>query len=425
MNSTIERSLFSTKAFFIAIGLLIAIPLSTRAQSITTGALSTTTFCQQTTITVNYTATGTFDAKNHFDVQISAPDGTFSPSFTIIGSVTSTTSGSITATLPSTAGSHFRLRVASTKPYIIGNDNGSDITVGAAPPLGFYDLFWPKIALLGDSIFISTTDTNAGYSFLWNFGDGANPATSTTPSNWVTFSTPGTKYLSFTVTSPMGCSTNYTDTIGWARIFTCNPSIPHDAYIDSVNLDTTEIEVQNAIWVVPGATLGEDINYGTLSIFAEPGSIIRGDARDRVIYLKDGAVYDGTYANRDIVIYSPGAGLNNTNNAKLLKCPSLSFDYSSAPPYKISWAGVTPISQPEVIVSVYPDPATHLVSMKSEQTPQSISVRNELGEVVLRDAGPIRTSTLSFDVSQFASGNYYIELDFGGGTQVRKFTVRR
>jgi hypothetical protein len=144
-----------------------------------------------------------------------------------------------------------------------------------------------------------------------------------------------------------------------------------------------------------------------------------------LVYLKAGSSYELGTAYNDI-IYEPGASIPPMLLADgLVKCASLNFDYGNAPPYKISWAGVTPSSQPEVIVSVYPDPATHLVSVESEQTPQSISVRNELGEVVLRDAGPIVTSKFSFDVSQFASGNYYIELDFGGRTQVRKFSVRR
>lgn len=102
--------------------------------TITTSAVTATSFCPGDPITVNYTITGTFKSGNVFTAQLSNNEGIFTFPSTI-GSVTGTTAGSITGTIPSNIvpGTKYRIRVIGSNPSEIGQDNGADITIGRGP----------------------------------------------------------------------------------------------------------------------------------------------------------------------------------------------------------------------------------------------------------------------------------------------------
>ncbi|HCE58418.1 MAG TPA: hypothetical protein DER09_11445 [Prolixibacteraceae bacterium] len=100
-------------------------------RSITVGTISPVSYCPGASISIPYTITGTFNAGNVFTAQLSDAAGSFA-SPVAIGSVTSTTSGIISATLPGSAnGSGYRVRVVSSVPSVTSNDNGVDITIGS------------------------------------------------------------------------------------------------------------------------------------------------------------------------------------------------------------------------------------------------------------------------------------------------------
>ncbi|MBL0046871.1 MAG: T9SS type A sorting domain-containing protein [Bacteroidetes bacterium] len=83
--------------------------------SITTGAIAGPE-CAGTSVSVNYTVTGTFNAGNVFTAQLSDSSGSFA-SPTTIGTLSSTTSGTINATLPFTfAASNYKIQVISSNP---------------------------------------------------------------------------------------------------------------------------------------------------------------------------------------------------------------------------------------------------------------------------------------------------------------------
>jgi hypothetical protein len=91
-------------------------------------------FCPGSSISINYTATGSFNVDNVFTAELSDPNGSFAipANNTIIGSVSSTTSGTISATIPAVIGfgTAYRVRVVSSNPQVVGSDNGSDLTIG-------------------------------------------------------------------------------------------------------------------------------------------------------------------------------------------------------------------------------------------------------------------------------------------------------
>jgi len=81
-------------------------------------------------VTVNFTSDVIFDAGNVFTAELSNGSGSFAAPVNI-GSLTSTTPGGISATIPNAIidGNGYRIRVKSSLPSITGTDNGTNLEV--------------------------------------------------------------------------------------------------------------------------------------------------------------------------------------------------------------------------------------------------------------------------------------------------------
>ena len=96
--------------------------------------------CPGSVVDVHYEATGVYNPgsflipANVFTAQLSDITGDFTNAVDI-GSLTSTTSGTINAVIPlgTPLGTGYRIRVISSSPDFIGTDNGFDINIGGAP----------------------------------------------------------------------------------------------------------------------------------------------------------------------------------------------------------------------------------------------------------------------------------------------------
>jgi len=124
------------KKLQLLLALAICFAFNLQAQTITTGTVSTNV-CAGATISVPYTITGSFTAGNVFTAQLSSSAGAFT-SPVAIGTLSSTASGTITATIPTATaqGSGYRIRVVSSAPVITGSTNVSNITVNTASVAG-------------------------------------------------------------------------------------------------------------------------------------------------------------------------------------------------------------------------------------------------------------------------------------------------
>lgn len=101
---------------------------------IITADLSVLEFCAGQTTTIDYNAVGGFSGGNTFTAELSDANGDFS-SPVAIGTVNSTTSGTITITFPANtpAGTGYRIRVVSSASPSIGTDNTSNIVINPLP----------------------------------------------------------------------------------------------------------------------------------------------------------------------------------------------------------------------------------------------------------------------------------------------------
>jgi hypothetical protein len=105
--------------------------------ALSTGSVTGSPFCGGASVSVPYTAAGTYSGGNTFTAQLSNPAGAFAPP-TDIGSTASSSSGTITATIPAAAqaGTAYRIRVVSSTPALYGSDNGGDLVVMPSDPAG-------------------------------------------------------------------------------------------------------------------------------------------------------------------------------------------------------------------------------------------------------------------------------------------------
>lgn len=154
---------------------------------------ASTTWCLCGNHSHSYMSNATFNPGNVFSVQLSDPFGSFA-SPTVIGSVISTHPyDMIPCTIPctQTLGNAYRVRVVSSNPVFIGNDNGSDITIPASTtPTISINATVPSPHCQGDMITFNATLSNAGASptFQWTknglpFGIATPPFSTTALSN--------------------------------------------------------------------------------------------------------------------------------------------------------------------------------------------------------------------------------------------------
>ncbi|MBX2979602.1 MAG: T9SS type A sorting domain-containing protein [Flavobacteriales bacterium] len=142
-------------------------------RSITVDAPLSTSLCPGASVAVNYTKTGSYNqggfflSANIFRAQLSDANGDFTNPVTI-GSVTSTQSGTINATIPlnTPPGNGYRIRVIATSPAFTGTDNGTDISIGELP-LASITAAGPTVFCEGGSVELSAP-VNGGYSYQWN-----------------------------------------------------------------------------------------------------------------------------------------------------------------------------------------------------------------------------------------------------------------
>ncbi len=168
--------IFLILSFFLIAG-------NAAAQSISIGSINGSQFCAGDTISVSFTATGSWGQGNAFILQLSNPSGSFSNGFQNIGSLVDTLPGTFTINI-STVGvdlsTHYRFRILAANPPMTSTDNGSDITIETGPTVFFRSPLpadstgtlitfpaslgdWPAVSDLNDTAF-------------WDFGSGATPA---------------------------------------------------------------------------------------------------------------------------------------------------------------------------------------------------------------------------------------------------------
>lgn len=186
--------------------------------TIATGTISPLSYyvsaTQGASVSAPYTLTGTFSGGNTITAELSDANGSFASPVTI-GSVSSTSSGTISATIPANTatGTGYRIRVKSSSPALTATNNGSDISITlvgnsiAPTPV-------QTIGVNEDGTGLTVTETGTASSREWKYSttSGSGYQSLAVPQTYTSytpnFAAAGTYYLvcvstfgSLTVTS--------------------------------------------------------------------------------------------------------------------------------------------------------------------------------------------------------------------------------
>jgi hypothetical protein len=160
-------------------------------------------------IDVTFTITGTFQTGNSFTAQLSDGTGNFSNP-TVIGTLASTTAGTIEATLPASVatGNAYRIRVVATTPATISPDNGSNLSI-AAPTIAITNISNNSNLSPGGSSSISFTTTGTfttGNIFTAQLSNSTGSFSNPTSIGTLNSSTAGTIEATLPANTPDGTS---------------------------------------------------------------------------------------------------------------------------------------------------------------------------------------------------------------------------
>lgn len=130
-------------------------------------------YCAGNTLTVNPVSPVTFNTNNKFYVQLSDTSGSFANPLTI-DSLSSPNVLPINITLPDTLayGSHYRIRVTATSPYVITEDYPVDITINAKPKITLQPANQKTCEGIGSGFYCQGTGTNISYQWQSDLGTG-------------------------------------------------------------------------------------------------------------------------------------------------------------------------------------------------------------------------------------------------------------
>ena len=161
-----------------------------------TGSITGTAFCAGVAVSVPFTAIGYYGGSNVFTAQLSDGYGSFASPVNM-GSLTSTASASITATIPlNTANSNaYRIRVISNHPNYIGKDNGAFIiypafTSGSIATAGETVPYDGNPSMINNVLLASGGNASITYQWQTSTDNFTSTSSTITSSNAATYDPP-------------------------------------------------------------------------------------------------------------------------------------------------------------------------------------------------------------------------------------------
>jgi hypothetical protein len=140
--------------------------------TITTSAISPTTYCAGAAVTISFTTNGPLSGT--YTAQLSDASGSFTSPVAIGTSATNSISGTIP--LITSSGTGYRIRVVNIGNSITGSDNGTNITVNANLPASVSVTASPGGAICtGSSVTFTASPTNGGATPAYQWYVGATP----------------------------------------------------------------------------------------------------------------------------------------------------------------------------------------------------------------------------------------------------------
>ncbi len=190
----------------VAVTVTPAVPVTTLTLTALAGPL-----CAGSAYTLSYTAGGpNFGAGNTISAVLSNASGAFAASSPVIGSVSTTAAaaGTLGVAIPAAtaAGSGYRIRLVSTAPAIVSNNNGSDLVISNLSAVAASS---NSPVAAGASILLTATNIS-GATYAWT---GPNGYTATGPSPTIANATAANAGTYSVAISLNGCAKTVSTTV--------------------------------------------------------------------------------------------------------------------------------------------------------------------------------------------------------------------
>lgn len=271
--------------------------------------------------------------------------------------------------------------------------NGSNVAFGAAP----------SATCTGSTVtFYNYSDQTAvgGLVPAWDFGAGANPATSSSSGPvTVTYSSPGFKTVSLSYNDGFG---NFVDGIGITDYINVNGSVSTSAITGTTQLNTCTNNVETyAVTNTPGSTYNWTVNGGTITSGQGTNTVT-------VSFATGGGSVSVTETNAGGCVGSP--------QSVTVSCP----------------VGLQNLSGGIRSLSVYPNPSTGFVTVEcmvgdnNNGSAYELQLMNVEGRTILAQSGNIISGEFKSDLqlSELPKGVYFVRIKLEGEVISRKVVLQ-
>jgi len=240
--------------------------------------------CTGSSVSIPYTATGDFTAGNTFTLQLSNATGSFS-SPVIIGSISSTSSGTINGDIPDNTplGSNYRFRVVSSNPVFAGSNSSSFSVRGVPVTPSVGTITQPTCTLSTGSVVLS----NLPSSGTWTVTRSPGAITTTGTGTSATISSLAAGSYTFTVTNTYGCISPATSSV----VINTQPSTPAAPVAGTVTQPTCTVSTGSVV-------LNNLPSSGTWTLTRSPGgATTTGTGTSATLSLLAAGTYTYTVTN--------------------------------------------------------------------------------------------------------------------------------
>lgn len=389
--------------------------------------VATPSLCAGNTLTVPYSINGTCNVGNIFTAQLSDATGSFASPVSI-GTISAISSGTITATVPSTVayGTNYRVRVVSSNPVQNGERNNSNILINNAPSV----LSSPSsktVCINANTSFTSAVSSNST-TVQWYFN--SSPVSTATLSSLaltsVQASNSGNYYL--TVTNGCGSANSNTVTLtvnnpsvtvsgllsvcaGQSTTLTASGAINYSWNTGSNSSSITATPSSNTNYTVTGVDAQGCIDTETLTVVLNALPTVSVSTSNAIICTGETSTLTATGANTySWNTTSSGSAIvvNPTTNTVYTVTGTDANGCSNSSTITQSVSLCTGITQlvNESSVSVFPNPFSDVITIKNTFENSSIVIVDVLSKVVFEKE--IVSSETSIDLSELKTGFYQL-----------------
>ena len=402
-------------------------------------AITTSSLCAGNTLTVPYAINGACNAGNIFTAQLSDATGSFASPISI-GTISATSSGSITATVPSTVayGTNYRIRVVSSNPVQKGERNNSNILVNSLPSF----LSQPinkAVCINTNTSFTSAVSSNSSTA-QWYFNSSpVSTATAITlPLPAVQLSNAGNYYLS--VTNSCGTSNSNTVTLS-----VNNPSVIVSGLQSICTGQSTTLTAAGAVnysWNTGANTASVSVSPSSNTNYTVTGIDAQGCIDTETVSVTLNALPSLTLSTSNVIICTGETSTltavgattytwsTTSNGSNIAVSPSVTASYSvvgtdingcvnsSVITQSVSLCtGVQQLDN-ESIVAIFPNPFLNTLNIKTIGNNNAVIIIDVLGKIVFEEQ--ISSNETEIDLSYLNSGFYQLIVKGEGSSYSQK-----